>query len=149
LYSKSRLDSEDAVANDSIGERIRGVVIGEVESPIIVVADYDPAWLELFRQEAIKIRAALGEAALALEHICSTSVPGLAAKPIVDILLVVEDSGNEASYVSALESAGYVLRVREPDSVPKIACLEAEPLTLRTFAPASQATLREDLGVRG
>jgi GrpB-like predicted nucleotidyltransferase (UPF0157 family) len=62
-----------------------------------------------------KIRAALGEAALAIEHIGSTSVPGLAAKPIVDILLVVEDSGDEASYVPALESAGYVLRVREPD----------------------------------
>jgi GrpB-like predicted nucleotidyltransferase (UPF0157 family) len=42
-------------------------------------------------------------------------VPGLAAKPIVDILLVVEDSADEASYVPALEGAGYVLRVREPD----------------------------------
>ncbi|MBA3703617.1 MAG: GrpB family protein, partial [Rubrobacteraceae bacterium] len=62
-----------------------------------------------------KIRAALGEAALSVEHIGSTSVPGLAAKPIVDVLLVVEDSGDEASYLPALEEAGYVLRVREPD----------------------------------
>ena len=59
--------------------------------------------------------AALGEAALSVEHIGSTSVPGLAAKPIVDILLVVEDSGEEASYVPSLEGAGYILRVREPD----------------------------------
>jgi len=103
------------VANDPIEERIREVVIGEVESPAIVVVDYDPAWPERFRQEATKIRAALGEAARAIEHIGSTSVLGLAAKPIVDILLVVEDSSDEASYVPALESAGYVLRVRERD----------------------------------
>jgi GrpB-like predicted nucleotidyltransferase (UPF0157 family) len=66
------------------------------------------------REEA-KIREALGGAALAVEHIGSTSVPGLAAKPIVDILLVVGDSGDEPSYLPALEEAGYVLRVREPD----------------------------------
>lgn len=54
-------------------------------------------------------------AALSVEHVGSTSVPGLAAKPIVDILLVVEDSGEEVSYLPALEEAGYVLRVREPD----------------------------------
>ena len=103
------------MANDPIEERLREVLIGEIESPAIVVMDYDPAWAERFRREAAKIRAALGEAALAIEHIGSTSVPRLAAKPIVDILVVVEDSGDEASYVPALESAGYVLRVREPD----------------------------------
>jgi GrpB-like predicted nucleotidyltransferase (UPF0157 family) len=103
------------MANDPIEEHLREVLIGEIESPTIVVVDYDPAWAERFRQEETKIRAALGEAALTIEHIGSTSVPGLAAKPIVDILLVVEDSGDEASYVPALESAGYVLRVREPD----------------------------------
>jgi GrpB-like predicted nucleotidyltransferase (UPF0157 family) len=103
------------VSKDPIEERIREVIIGDVESPAIVVADYDPAWPERFRREAAKIRAALGEAALAIEHIGSTSVPGLAAKPIVDILLVVEDSSDEASYVPALEGAGYVLRVRERD----------------------------------
>jgi GrpB-like predicted nucleotidyltransferase (UPF0157 family) len=103
------------VANDPIEERIRKVVIGDIESPAIVIMDYDPAWAERFRQEETKIRAALGEAALSVEHIGSTSVPGLAAKPIVDILLVVENSGEEASYLPALEEAGYVLRVREPD----------------------------------
>ncbi len=101
--------------NDPIEERARKVVIGEIEPEAIVVADYDPAWPERFRREEARIRAALGEAALAVEHIGSTSVPGLAAKPIVDVLLVVEDSGDEASYVPRLEAAGYVLRVREPD----------------------------------
>jgi GrpB-like predicted nucleotidyltransferase (UPF0157 family) len=104
------------MSNDPLEERMREAIIGDIESPTtIVVADYDPAWPERFRQEAKKIRAALGEAALAIEHIGSTSVPGLAAKPIVDILLVVEDSSDEASYVPALERAGYVLRVRERD----------------------------------
>ena len=106
---------EDTVPDDPIEERLREVIIGEIEPQAIVVADYDPVWPERFRQEEARIRAALGRAALSIEHIGSTSVPGLAAKPIVDILLVVEDSANEPSYLPALEEAGYVLRVREPD----------------------------------
>ncbi|MBA2533493.1 MAG: GrpB family protein, partial [Rubrobacter sp.] len=101
---------EDSVSNDPIEERLRGALIGEIEKPATVVADYDPAWPERFRREEAKLRAALGGAALSVEHIGSTSVPGLAAKPIVDILLVVEDSGDEASYLPALEESGYVLR---------------------------------------
>ena len=103
------------MSNDPIEERIREVIIGEIEPQTIVVADYDPAWPERFRREEARIRAALGGAALAVEHIGSTSVDGLAAKPIIDVLLVVEDSGDESSYLPALEEAGYVLRVREPD----------------------------------
>src|SRR5215213_3135242 len=103
------------MSEDPIEDRRREVMIGETEQRAIVIADYDPAWPGRFRPEEAKIRTALGEAALSVEHIGSTSVPGLAAKPIVDILLVVEDSGDEASYLPALEGAGYVLRVREPD----------------------------------
>ena len=103
------------MSNDPIEERLREVVIGEIEPQSIVIVDYDPAWPERFRREEARIQAALGKAALSVEHIGSTSVPGLAAKPIVDILLVVEDSGDEPSYLPALEAAGYVLRVREPD----------------------------------
>ena len=100
---------------DSLEQRIEATIIGGVEPQEIVVVDYDPIWPEHFRREAAKIQAVLGEAALRVEHIGSTSVPGLAAKPIIDALLVVEDSGDEASYVPALEGVGYVLRVREPD----------------------------------
>ena len=50
-----------------------------------------------------------------MEHIGSTSVPGLAAKPIIDICVVVENSADETSYLPALEGSGYELRVREPD----------------------------------
>ena len=103
------------MTEDPIEERLREVLIGGIEPRAIVIADYDPSWPERFRREEAKIRTALGEAALAVEHIGSTSVPGLAAKPIVDILLVVEESGDEASYLPAMEQAGYVLRVREPD----------------------------------
>lgn len=100
---------------DEIEKRLRGIIIGEIEQRAIVLEDYDPTWPHRFHLEAAKIRAVLGPAALCVEHVGSTSVPGLAAKPIVDILLVVENSANEDSYLAALEEAGYVLRVREPD----------------------------------
>jgi GrpB-like predicted nucleotidyltransferase (UPF0157 family) len=97
-------------------EQIREVTIGEPErldGPISLVA-YDPAWPANFVREAARIRDALGDRAMRIEHVGSTSVPGLDAKPVVDILLVVADSSDEASYVPALEAAGYVLRIREP-----------------------------------
>jgi GrpB-like predicted nucleotidyltransferase (UPF0157 family) len=105
---------EDSLPKE-IEERLKENIIGEVERQDIVIADYDPSWPRCFRREEAKIRGALGPAALCVEHVGSTSVSGLAAKPIVDILLVVEDSGNEDSYLPALEDTGYVLRVREPD----------------------------------
>jgi GrpB-like predicted nucleotidyltransferase (UPF0157 family) len=81
----------------------------------IVIADYDPQWPELFRREADRIHTALGERALRVEHTGSTAVPNLIAKPIIDILLVVADSADEATYISDLEMAGYSLRFRETD----------------------------------
>jgi GrpB-like predicted nucleotidyltransferase (UPF0157 family) len=99
------------------GEQIRASVVGELkplEGPILL-AEYDAAWPALFEREAARIRSALGDDARLVEHAGSTSVPGLAAKPIIDIVLAVPDSANEASYVPALEAAGYVLRIREPD----------------------------------
>ena len=80
----------------------------------VLIVDYDPQWPELFRIEAERIRFALGDRVMLLEHTGSTSVPELAAKPIIDITLLVADSADEAAYVPALEGAGYVLRFREP-----------------------------------
>ena len=77
--------------------------------------EYDARWPEQFAREEQRIRDALGNRVLRLEHVGSTSVPGLVAKPRIDILLVVADATDEASYVPALEAAGYTLRVREPD----------------------------------
>ena len=76
----------------------------------IDLAEYDPDWPRLFTREADRLRDVLGDLALRVEHVGSTSVPGLLAKPITDILLVVRDSGNGVSYVPRLEAAGYVLR---------------------------------------
>ena len=81
----------------------------------ILITDYDPHWPELFRRAADRVRAALGRRALRLEHTGSTSVPGLAAKPVIDMLLVVADSADEPAYVAALERAGYFLKIREPE----------------------------------
>src|SRR6476661_6278396 len=82
---------------------------------IINIVDYDPSWPSKFAAHAGIISEALGKAAMRIEHIGSTSVPGLAAKPIIDILVVVQNSADESSYMSHLEAAGYILRVREPD----------------------------------
>jgi len=81
----------------------------------IVLADYDPAWPALFEREAARIRSILGDDVRLLEHVGSTSIPGMAAKPVIDILLAVPDSSDEPSYIPRLEAAGYVLRIREPD----------------------------------
>lgn len=81
----------------------------------VEIVAYDPAWARYFEAEEAAIRTALGTVARRIEHIGSTSVPGLAAKPIVDILLVVDDSRDENQYVAALEAAGFTFHRREPD----------------------------------
>jgi len=98
-------------------EEMQRYLIGEVtpHNAPITLAEYDASWPALFAREADRIRAALGDSAILIEHAGSTSVPGLAAKPIIDIVLAVPDSADEQSYVPPLEAAGYTLRAREPD----------------------------------
>jgi GrpB-like predicted nucleotidyltransferase (UPF0157 family) len=98
-------------------EELRASLVGGAEpsSGPVVLVEYDARWPQMFADEAKRIRAALGEQAVQLEHVGSTSVPGLAAKPVIDVVLVVADSADEDAYVPALEAAGYVLRIREPD----------------------------------
>lgn len=74
------------------------------------VVPYHPAWPLRFTQEAVRIRGFLGELALALEHTGSTAVPGLAAKPILDILGGHPPGADVPSYIAAFERAGYVHR---------------------------------------
>lgn len=81
----------------------------------VVLVEYNAAWPRMFALEAERIRAALGERARRIEHVGSTSVPGLAAKPKIDVVLEVADTRDEASYVPHLEAAGYVLHIREPE----------------------------------
>jgi GrpB-like predicted nucleotidyltransferase (UPF0157 family) len=98
-------------------EELRAAAVGELRplSRPIVIAPYDPNWPRAFERESAKIRSALGQHVLELHHAGSTAVPGLAAKPIIDIVLVVESSADENTYVPALEDVGYVLRIREPE----------------------------------
>lgn len=90
-------------------------LIGGVEKREIKLVGYDTDWPKKFETHERVIADALGGSALRIEHVGSTSVPGLAAKPIIDILVVVPDSADESAYLPRLEAAGYVLRVREPD----------------------------------
>ncbi|MEO8265376.1 MAG: GrpB family protein [Ilumatobacteraceae bacterium] len=81
----------------------------------IALHDYDPNWPAMFDQEHCRVTAAVGPVALEVHHVGSTSVPGLAAKPVLDIVLAVPDSTDEAVYVPALKLAGYVFVLREAD----------------------------------
>ena len=110
----SERDPSDAAFYD--GELAR-VTVGEVQplTAPIEIAEYDPRWPQLYRREEARIREALGARLARIEHAGSTSVPGLAAKPVIDILLEVPDSSREDEYVPSLEAAGYVLRIREPE----------------------------------
>ncbi|MCE0539901.1 GrpB family protein [Kineosporia rhizophila] len=88
-------------------------LIGGPEKRDIVLTGYSESWPAMFSQERERIVGALGEKAFRVDHVGSTSVPGLTAKPIIDIDLSVFDAEDEADYVPALESAGYQLGVRE------------------------------------
>ena len=89
-------------------------IVGGIEKRDLYLVDHDPAWASAFTEHEQRIRAALGAAAVLVEHIGSTSVPGLAAKPIIDVLVTVEDITAEEDYLDQLLAAGYDLRVREP-----------------------------------
>jgi GrpB-like predicted nucleotidyltransferase (UPF0157 family) len=97
-------------------EHLLAATVGKLEplNDTIHLAPYDPAWPSQFLLLADRIRAALAEKVLLLEHVGSTSIPGLCAKPKIDMVLAVSDSADESSYVPPLEKQGFVLRIREP-----------------------------------
>jgi GrpB-like predicted nucleotidyltransferase (UPF0157 family) len=85
-----------------------------LEKPIEIHA-YDREWPRQYAREEARIRSILGDRVVRIEHVGSTSVPGLPAKPIIDIALEVPDSAEEETYVPDMEAAGYTLHVREPE----------------------------------
>ena len=107
-------DPEDVAAYD---RELAEVTIGGPRPLLapIEIRDYDSDWPRLYEREEERIRSVLGEEVIRIEHVGSTSVPGLPAKPIIDIVLEVTDSADEVAYVPALEADGYSLRIREPD----------------------------------
>jgi GrpB-like predicted nucleotidyltransferase (UPF0157 family) len=102
----------------------------------IRLAEADPAWAHRYAAQAALIRAALDDRAIAVEHVGSTAVSGLAAKPILDILLLVADPADEAGYVPDLEAAGFLLHAREPGWHEHRLLKRASPAVhLHVFAP--------------
>jgi GrpB-like predicted nucleotidyltransferase (UPF0157 family)/ribosomal protein S18 acetylase RimI-like enzyme len=142
-YMELALDDPDHDPNGDLDDYLRRVTIGALERRDIVMVDYDPAWPARFAAHDATIRAALGERARLVEHIGSTAVPGLAAKPIIDVLLVVDDPADESSYLPALEAAGYALRIREPDFYEhRMLRTPARDLHLHVFAADSPEVAR-------
>jgi len=108
--------TRDRSLEPTTDEEIDAYTVGppkRVDGPI-TLEKANPDWPRWFEQERMKIERALGARALRVEHVGSTAIPGLIAKPIIDIVLVVEDSSDESAYAPALEAAGYELRIREP-----------------------------------
>jgi GrpB-like predicted nucleotidyltransferase (UPF0157 family) len=97
-------------------EQMDAALVGEPPAKwaSIVIEDYDPAWADRFAATSSLLSEVLGDLIISVEHVGSTSVPGLAAKPIIDIDLLIEQTTDEGSYVPALERGGYRLVLREP-----------------------------------
>jgi GrpB-like predicted nucleotidyltransferase (UPF0157 family) len=103
-------------SSDPILARSKKVLVGAPPAKVaVVLVEYDATWPQRFELERQRIEGALGARARSVQHIGSTSVVGLVAKPIIDICVAVDDSSDETSYVPDLEAVGYELRVREPD----------------------------------
>ena len=98
-------------------EQLKKATVGELK-PLhgrVHLAPYDRQWPSMFEHQHGRIREILGSAVILLEHVGSTSVPGLSAKPIIDMVLAVPDSTDEPAYVPLLEKQSYLVRIREPD----------------------------------
>ena len=102
---------------NSIEDRLNAVTIGERTSlqGTIHLDEYNPQWSTHFEDLKVGILTALGSSVVKLEHVGSTSIIGMPAKPIIDMVLEVEDATQEELYVQPLEAIGYTLRIREPD----------------------------------
>jgi GrpB-like predicted nucleotidyltransferase (UPF0157 family) len=107
-------DPYDVAWYDEYLDQITGGNVQLLTKPI-EIHEYDPEWPRLYAREEERIRSVLGDRVVRIEHAGSTSVPGLPAKPIVDIVLEVPDSGDEPSYVPGMEAAGYRVTIREPE----------------------------------
>jgi GrpB-like predicted nucleotidyltransferase (UPF0157 family) len=135
-------DPDDTAAYDELQARL---VVGgpQVLHGKIELCAYDPSWPTVYAQEAGRLQLALGDRVARVEHVGSTSVPGLAAKPIIDMVLEVADSAGEEAYVPDLEASGYVLTVREPEWFQhRLFKGPAANINLHVFSEACEETVR-------
>jgi GrpB-like predicted nucleotidyltransferase (UPF0157 family) len=114
---------------------LSAALVRGLQSVRVTLADHDRRWSARFSERRDGLRQVLGERALLIEHVGSTSVPGLAAKPIVDIVVGIGDPADEPAYLPDLEAVGYDLRIREP----RHRCLRIgepdEPVNLHCYPP--------------
>lgn len=109
----------------------------------VVLAEHDPEWMQQYAEEERRIRRALGPQARRVVHVGSTAVPGLAAKPVIDVVLEVSDSADEGAYVPRLEAIGYALHLREPAwHEHRLLKLTSPAVNLHVFTDGSSETER-------
>ncbi|MEV0899438.1 GrpB family protein [Actinoplanes sp. NPDC049802] len=128
---------------EQLARRTVGARTADTPSRPITIIAYEEAWPARFTRETDRIRAALGDRVLALDHVGSTAVPGLPAKNRVDIDLIVADPADEDAYVPALTTAGYLLRTREPHWYEHRCLWTADhDVNLHVFGPGCDEHLR-------
>lgn len=109
----------------------------------VVLVEYDDTWPALYARQERRIVDALGERALEVHHCGSTSVPGLAAKPVIDVVLVVADPADESAYVPDLAAAGFTLTAREPEWFQHRVLKDRSPrVNLHVFGPECEEVAR-------
>jgi len=98
-------------------KQLAAVTVGELRplNKPIALQPYNPDWPVFYGKLERQVHAALGSKALLIAHVGSTSVPGLSAKPVIDMVLAVANSADEDAYIPPLEGARYTLRIREPE----------------------------------
>ncbi|KAL7939146.1 grpb/dephospho-CoA kinase [Trichoderma chlorosporum] len=127
------------------GEEVERVAHRRIKFPIEIV-EPDPSWPEAFNAFKSSIVSALGPTLVSLEHVGSTSVPGLPAKPVIDMDLTVVDVLDEASYVPQLEAAGFHFLFREPGWHQHRFLVGYEPsANLHVFGPDCSETVRHKI----
>jgi GrpB-like predicted nucleotidyltransferase (UPF0157 family) len=134
---------EDGVAEPELEEHLRQVLVRGLQPVRVELVEPNPAWPARYERYAATLRDVLGGRRRLLEHIGSTSVPGLEAKPVIDIVAGLDDPDDEPAYLPDLEAAGWDLRVREPaTAVCAAATLNCRPTCIATdpTTPRSTAT---------
>lgn len=123
-------------------EGIQRIAYRRVKS-VIEIVEPDPSWPKSFEMYKNRIISALGSTAVSVEHVGSTSVPGLPAKPVIDIDLTVADVLDEAAYVPQLEAAGFDFLFREPNwHEHRFFCAYEPVANLHVFGPDCPETVK-------
>ena len=85
----------------------------------VFLVPYDPEWPELYESERVRILAEIGDTITAIEHVGSTAVPGISAKPIIDVMVGVDDIADAELCIAPLQSLGFVYRPELEDVIPE------------------------------